>query len=100
MYGRLVAATNGAWAGTRPGMAYGVGGLAAVLGAVLGMGIGGGTGRRMAAVSRRIVEAGGPPSAEQQSEIERLRGRMSLGARLAAGLLFISAAAMAIARYL
>jgi uncharacterized membrane protein len=100
MYGRLVAATNGAWAGTRPGMAYGLGGLAAVLGAVVGMGIGGAAGRRMAGVSRRIAEAGGPPSAEQQSEIERLRGRMSLGARLAAGLLFISAATMAIARYL
>jgi uncharacterized membrane protein len=100
MYGRLVAATNGAWAGTPPGMAYGVGGLAAVLAAVLGMGISGSAGRKMAAAGQRIAEAGGPPSAEQQAEIERLRGRMSLGARITAGLLFISAGAMAIARYL
>jgi uncharacterized membrane protein len=100
MYGRLAAATQGAWAGTPPGIAYGVGGLAALLGAVLGMGISGAAGRRMAKVSQSVAQAGGPPSAEQQAEIERLRARMSAGARITAGLLFIASGAMAIARYL
>jgi uncharacterized membrane protein len=100
MYGRLVAATNGAWAGTRPGMAYGIGGLAAVLGAVLGMSIAGSAGRRMAAIGQSIAQAGKPPSAEQQADMKRLQGRMSLGAGLTAGLLAVAAGAMAIGRYL
>jgi uncharacterized membrane protein len=100
MYGRLVSATNGAWAGTPPGIAYGVGGLAAVLAAVLGMAISGSAGRRMTAIGQSIAQAGRPPSAEQQAEIERLRGRMAIGARTAASLLVVAAGAMAIARYL
>jgi len=100
MYGRLVAATHGAWAGTPPGIAYGVGGLAAVLGAVLGMGITGSAGRRMATIIQSLPAAGAAASAEQQVEIERLRERMLLGARITAGLLLIAASAMAIARYL
>jgi uncharacterized membrane protein len=100
MYGRLVSATNGAWAGTRPGIAYGIGGLAAVLAAVLGMVISGSAGRRMTAIGQSVAKSGGPPSAEQQAEIARLRGRMSVGAGTAAALLAVSAGAMAIARYL
>jgi uncharacterized membrane protein len=41
MYARLVAATNGAWAGTPPGIGYGLGGLAAILAAVVGGAISG-----------------------------------------------------------
>jgi uncharacterized membrane protein len=99
MYGRLAAATNGAWAETSPGIAYGVGGLAAIVGAVLGMAVSGSAARRMAAIGRRIAEAG-RPTAEQQADMERLQGRMALGSRLTAGLLLIAAGAMAIARYL
>ncbi len=99
LYGRVVAATNGAWAGTPPGIAYGVGGLAAVLGAVLGMAISGSAGRRMATIGQSAPQAGGL-SAGQQAEISRLQNRMVLGSRLSAVLLFIAAGAMAIARYL
>jgi uncharacterized membrane protein len=99
MYARVAAATNGAWAGTPPGIAYGLGGLAAVLGAVTGMVMGGASARRMAAIGQRITETG-RPTPEQQAEMERLQGRMALGSRLTAGLLVISAGAMAIARYL
>jgi hypothetical protein len=99
MYARVAAATNGAWAGTPPGIAYGLGGLAAILGAVTGMVMGGASARRMAAIGQRITETG-RPTPEQQAEMERLQGRMALGSRLTAGLLVISAGAMAIARYL
>jgi uncharacterized membrane protein len=99
MYGRVAAATNGAWAGTPPGIAYGLGGLAAVLGAVVGMVLGGASARRMAAIGQRITEAG-RPTPEQQAEMERLQGRMVLGSRLTAGLLLLAASAMAVARYL
>ncbi len=99
LYGRLIAATQGAWAGTRPGMAYGFGGLAAILGAVVGMAVSGSAGRRMAAIGQSVGQ-GGAPSPEQQAELGRLQNRMMTGSRLAAGLLLIAAAAMAIARYL
>jgi uncharacterized membrane protein len=99
MYGRTAAATHGTWTGTAPGIAYGLGGLAAILGAVVGMGISGAAGRRMAAIGQRAAEAG-RPSPEQQAEIQGLQRRMMLGARIAAGLISVSVVAMATARYL
>ena len=97
LYVRLAAATHGAWAGSGPGITYGVGALAAILGAAIGGAIGASTGRKMMAIGRSI--AAGGPSAEQQAELVRLQNRMALGARLAAVLLVVSAAAMAVGRY-
>jgi hypothetical protein len=98
MYARLAAATHGAWAGSRPGIAYGVGAVAAILAAAVGGAIGSSAGRKMLAVGQAIGSAA--PSAEQQAELTRLQNRMALGARLAAGLLVIAASAMAVGRYL
>lgn len=98
LYTRFVAATHGAWAGTRPGIAYGVGGLAAIIGALVAMFVSGSAGRRMAAIGQKAQ--GGGLTAEQQAEIERLQGRMVFGSRLVAGFLAVAAATMAIARYL
>jgi hypothetical protein len=98
MYARLAAATHGAWAGSRPGIAYGVGAAAAILAAAAGGGISGSAGRKMLALGQAIGTAA--PSAEQQAELGRLQGRMALGARVAAGLLVIAASAMAVGRYL
>ena len=98
MYGQLAAATHGSWAGTAPGITYGVGGLAAIFGAITGSLIGGSAGRRMAAIGGSIGPGG--PSPEQQTEMARLQQRIALGTRLSAGLLAIAASAMAIARYL
>jgi hypothetical protein len=99
LYARIISATNGAWASTRPGMTYGIGGLAAILGALVGMLVSGPAARRMAAIGQRSAQAGGP-SAEDQVEINRLQGRMLLGSRLVAGFLAVAAATMAMARYL
>ena len=99
MYGRLVAATHGAWASTPPAMAYGAGGVAAVLGALAGVLISAPAARRMATFGQSAAQKGGP-STEEQAEIERLQRRMALGSRLVAGLLAFSAGTMAIARYL
>jgi hypothetical protein len=98
MYARLAAATHGAWAGSRPGVAYSVGAVAAILAAAVGGGISGSAGRKMLAVGQAIGSAA--PSVEQQAELSRLQSRMALGARVAAGLLVIAASAMAVGRYL
>jgi uncharacterized membrane protein len=97
MYARMAAATQGSWAGSGPGMAYGLGGLAAILGAIVGSLYSGRAGRRMAAIAQGIGPGG--PSAEQQVEISRLQARIGLGSRITAALLALSAGAMAIGRY-
>ncbi len=99
LYARTAAATHGTWSRTGPGIAYAVGGLSAILGAIVGMSISGASARRMAAIGQQVAEAG-RPSPEQQAEIGRLQGRMAVGARIAAGLLAVAVAAMATARYL
>jgi uncharacterized membrane protein len=98
MYIRMAAATHGTWASSRPGIAYGVGGLAAVLGAIAGTVLSGTPGRRLGEIGQTVGPAG--PSPEQQAEIARLQGRIGLGTRVTAGLLAVAAAAMAVARYL
>jgi uncharacterized membrane protein len=99
LYGRLVSATSGAWAGTAPGIAYGLGGLSSIIGALVGLLVNGSAARRMAAIGRRAAPAGGP-SADEQAEIERLQLRMVLGSRVVAVFLGLAAAAMAVGRYL
>jgi uncharacterized membrane protein len=98
MYGRMAAATHGAWAGSRPGIAYGFGAIAAILAAAIGGSIGSSAGRKLLAVGQAIGAGG--PTPEQQAELGRLQDRMALGARLAASLLIVAAGAMAIGRYL
>lgn len=99
LYGRIVSATHGEWAGTAPGMAYGLGGLSAVLGAAVGMLVSGPAARRVAGLGQRAAQSGGP-STEEQAEMERLQRRMVVGSRLVAILLGLAAAAMAVGRYL
>jgi hypothetical protein len=98
MYARLAAATHGSWASTAPGIAYGVGAVAAILGGATGALISGSAGRRLGAIGENIGPSG--PSIEQQTEMVRLQGRIGLGTRASAVLLVIAAAAMAVARYL
>jgi uncharacterized membrane protein len=99
LFARLAAASGGAWASSRSGIGYGIGGAAAVLGALVGAVVNGSAGRRMAAIGERARDTGSPPP-EQQGEIERLQARIAVGSRMTAGLLAIAAAAMAISRYL
>jgi hypothetical protein len=99
MYARLVAATNGAWAGTPPGIGYGLGGLAAILAAVVGGAISGPAALRMATIGQQASQGGGL-SSEQQGEMQRLQRRSAVGSRITAALLAAAAGAMAVARYL
>lgn len=99
MYARLASATHGAWAGSRPGIVFGFGGLAAILGGIVGGMISGPTARKMVALGQEAAEGGGL-SPDQQAEMARLQARSAVGSRLTAGLLAVAATAMAVARYL
>lgn len=100
MYGRIVAATNGAWASSRPGLVFGLGGLTAILAAILGGVVAAPLGRRLAKLGQNVQAVAGPPSAEQSAELGRLQARLGLTMRAVATLLAIAVTAMAIARYL
>ena len=94
MYIRLSVASHGTWPATPPGMAYGVGAVAAIAAGAIGAYVGGGGSRRMASVGP------GGRSPEQQAEMGRLQARISAGTRIAAALLAVAASAMAVGRYL
>jgi uncharacterized membrane protein len=100
MYGRLIAATNGAWGGTRAGMTLGIGGLATIIAAIIGGSVVGRGGQRLAKLGATIQASGGPPSAEQSAEMSRLQTRMGKAMRAVAVLLLIAVTTMATARYL
>ena len=102
MYGRVAAATNGAWMRTRPGIALGVGGLLAIIAAVLAGAVIGPAGRRLGAIGARLqqVEGGTPPPAADVAEMQRLQARLASTTRVVATLLVLTASAMAVARYL
>jgi uncharacterized membrane protein len=100
MYGRITAATNGTWAGTRPGMVYGFGGLAAVLALIVGAVVGRPAGRKLVALGERLQASGGAPTPEQAAEMAALQARIGRGMQAVMVLLLIAAAAMAVARYL
>jgi hypothetical protein len=100
LYGRNVSAMGGAWATTHAGMAYGWGGLAALIALGIGLSVNMPAGRRMGAIGAEIAAAGGTPSAAHRAEMERLQARTAGASRIIAALLFFAVAAMALARYL
>ena len=69
MYGRITAATNGAWAGTRAGMTFGLGALATILAAIIGGAVVGRGAARLANLGQAAQAAGGAPSPEHAAEI-------------------------------
>ncbi len=83
------------------GLAYGLGGLAAIVAWILGMTVM----RPSMLKSVALGQSLGPTaSAEERQrvmgEVQRLRGRTAASSRLTAGLLLFAVAAMAVARYL
>ena len=99
LYRRASGNFSNGWAGSGPGMTFGLGGIFAILAAIVGLTMGMPTARRLGALGASIAKSGGPPSAEQIAEMQRLQGRMTTAGALGAGLLVLATAAMAVARY-
>jgi uncharacterized membrane protein len=104
MYGRLAALTHGAWAASRMGITLGVGGLSAILAALVGVVVARPAGARLAALGQTMQQAQAAgerlPPAAQLAEIEALQARIGRALAVVTALLVLSAAAMATARYL
>ena len=99
LYGRLAAA-NGGWPATRSGIAFGIGGLAAIVAGIIGGAFVGRSAQQLGKLGEKVQASGGPPSPEQAAEMGRLQARMWNAMRAVAALLAVAVVAMAIARYL
>jgi len=101
LYLRAAAGTHGAYARSPVGMAFGLGGLAAIAAWVLGMAV-----LRPAMMKAMTLGQSLGPSASAEErqrvmgEAQRLRARAASASRATAYLLFFAVAAMAVARYL
>lgn len=89
----------GEWMRSGTGMTFSIGGALAILGFIVGMAVNAPASKRLAAIGTAAAARGGPPTAEEQAEIQRLQGRMSTASQVVMVLLLLATAAMAIARY-
>jgi uncharacterized membrane protein len=90
----------GVWMRSSTGRAFGTGGGLAILALVLGMSINVPTTQRMSAIGAAVAKRGGPPTADEASELQRLQSRLGIASVVVAVLLLLATAAMAVARYL
>jgi hypothetical protein len=98
LYWRFTAITDGAWARSRPGMVFGLGGAAAIIAGIIGGSVVGGAAEKMTALGA-TMEAGGPPPAGAAEEMQRLQARMQSAAKAVQWLLILAVICMATARY-
>jgi hypothetical protein len=101
LFSRFSGGAPGAMMRTPVGLAFGLGGLAALLGFVVGIALMRPVMMRSLAIAK---EMGAPlPEAERRAriaELERLRARGAAVSRIVTGLLLFALGAMAVARYL
>lgn len=87
LYMRAAGGQHAAYAASKPGLAFGLGGLAAIVGWILGMFV-----MRPAMLKAMALGPG--------EEAQRLRSRAQTAGKAMTHLLFFAVAAMAVARYL
>jgi uncharacterized membrane protein len=99
LYVRITSLTQGAFAGTGAGMAFGIGGAAGVAGLLVGALVNGPAGKQMTTIGARLAAERRPPTAEEAAEMARLQARMRGASWTALVLLLLATACMAVARY-
>ncbi len=99
LYWKDSAGFQSAWMRSGPGTVFGLGAILGIASGVVGMATSAPSGRRLTALTTAIKARGGPPTAEELVEIQRLQARMRGAGRLVAVLLVLATAAMAVARY-
>ena len=99
MYARNVVGSSGVWSHSRPGITYGVGGLAAIIALIIGATMIGPNLERVVKLQLAAKAAGRALTADEEATAARLGVRIARGTRMAAALLVITVAAMAVGRY-
>ncbi len=100
LYWRVSAGFSQGYMRSRTGMAYGLGGVAALLALGLGLAIVRRSMLRAASLSQAAALASGPERDAQLATAQALRARAAAAGRIVAGLLALTAATMAVGRYL
>jgi hypothetical protein len=89
----------GDWLGTNFGLVLTIGGVIATVAAIEGsLGVGRNV-ERLVDLSDEVAASGGPPSPEQQSQIQRIGAEIEKFGKIDLVLLLLAVAAMATARY-
>jgi uncharacterized membrane protein len=100
LYWRDSNGLQAAWITSPTGLAFTIGGLAAIGAFVLGgILIGPGVGEQ-AAVARELAESKAEPTAEQNARLARAAGKLKLAGRIDFPLLLLAGLTMAVTRYL
>jgi hypothetical protein len=100
LYWNDSAGFSGQWMSSGPGMTFAFGGTMGIIVAILGGAVNAPAAKRLGEIGVEINAAGGPPTAAQTAEIQRLQGRLTNAMRAASVLLFFALIAMAVARYM
>jgi hypothetical protein len=100
LYWRDSNGLQAAWIGSPTGLAFGIGGIAAIAAFVLG-GILIGPGiAEQTAVRGELAGSNDEPTAEQRERLARAEGKLKLAGRIDMPLLLLAGLTMAVARYL
>jgi hypothetical protein len=97
MYWQVSGGLSGLWLVSPSGLALTIGSLAGILAFILGLGISRPAAERLAALSREMQSAGGPPSSDQMAEQRVQQQRLAMGGLYGAILLAVSVIGMALA---
>ena len=100
LYWRASNGLDGAWIGSGPGLAFTIGGLAALAAFIGGAVLIGPSIGEQTAVQTELVASGGEPTETQRQRLARAEGKMRLANRLDLPLLLLAGLTMAIGRYL
>jgi uncharacterized membrane protein len=87
------------WLASGPGRTFGLGGVFALIGIGIGMGVNVRAAKQLAALTAGFQAAGRPPTPDETATVQRLQSRLAKGGVIVAVLLLLAAAAMAVARY-
>jgi hypothetical protein len=100
LYWRNSAGLQSDWISTPPGLAFTIGGLAAIVAFIGGFVLIGPSVAEQTAVQNELAAGDGVPTEAQRKRLERANRRMQLSNRIDLPLLLLAGLAMAVARYL
>jgi hypothetical protein len=100
LYWRDSGGLQAAWITSPSGLAFTIGGIAAIIAFVGGMILIGPSVAEQTAVQKELAASGGVPDAGQQARLARADARMQLATRLDLPLIVLAALTMAVGRYL
>jgi len=91
--------TSAAWLASGQAQVFGLGGVLALVAAVLGTAVNNPTASRLGALTASFQAAGRPPTAGEVATIQALQRKLARATTAAAVLLILATIAMAVARY-